>query len=109
MLQGMVATFIPAPSHTFAEIYIVLMSLLSIMLRTVQNWRKRTGSPKPAANGLHKVANSLEFMTRHVVKGNAPATDHKTALSTRNLLAEVEERELLLAAEKGDFVSSKGE
>jgi hypothetical protein len=44
-------------------------------------------------------------MTRHDLKGDAPAADEETALRARKLLAEVEERELRLAVKKREYVS----
>ena len=104
MLQGMAASSSPAEA-TVAENYVELARILGVTRRTIQNWRKRSGAPKPAANGFHDVAAWREFMTRHDLKGDAPAADEETALRARKLLAEVEERELRLAVKKGDYVS----
>jgi hypothetical protein len=104
MLQGMAASSGPAQA-TVAENYVELAGILGVTRRTIQNWRKRPTAPKPAANGFHDVAAWREFMTRHDLKGDAPATDEETALRARKLLAEVEERELRLAVKKGDYVS----
>jgi phage terminase Nu1 subunit (DNA packaging protein) len=104
MLQGMAASSGPAQA-TVAENYVELAGILGVTRRTIQNWRKRPTAPKSAANGFHDVAAWREFMTRHDLKGDAPAADEETALRARKLLAEVEERELRLAVKKGDYVS----
>ena len=44
-------------------------------------------------------------MPRHYLKGDALATDEKTVLRTRKLLAKVEEREHRLAVKKREYVS----
>jgi hypothetical protein len=44
-------------------------------------------------------------MRRYELEGAATAKNEETALRTRKLLAEVEERELRLAVKKGDHVS----
>ncbi len=104
MLQGMAASSGPAQA-TVAENYVELAGILGVTRRTIQNWRKRSGAPKAAANGFHDVSAWREFMHRHDLKGDAVATDEETALRARKLLAEVEERELRLAVKKGDYVS----
>jgi phage terminase Nu1 subunit (DNA packaging protein) len=104
MLQGMAVSSGPAQA-TVAENYVELARILGVTRRTIQNWRKRSDAPKPAANGFHEVTAWREFMTRHDLKGDAPAADEETALRARKLLAEVEERELRLAVKKREYVA----
>jgi len=104
MLQSMAALSGPAQA-TVAENFVDLARILGVTRRTIQNWRRKSDAPKPAANGFHDVAAWREFMQRHDLKSDATATDEETALRARKLLAEVEERELRLAVKKGDYVS----
>lgn len=103
MLQEMAAG--PSQARAVADNYVELAKILNVTRRTLQNWRKRADAPKPAANGFHEVAAWREFMHRHDLTGDAAATDEETALRARKLLAEVEERELRLAAKKREYVS----
>ena len=103
MLQGMAAGAggTPAVVQNFVE----LAAALGVTRRTLQSWRKRKDAPQPASNGTHDVAAWREFMRRHDLHGDAPATDEESALRARKLLAEVEDRELKVAIKKQLYVS----
>lgn len=103
MLQGVSAS--GGHEATVAENYVELAKILGATRRMLQNWRKRKDAPAPAANGFHDVAAWREFMQRNDLHGEPAATDVESALRARKLLAEVEERELRLAAKKGEFVA----
>lgn len=103
MLQGMAAGAggTPVTVQNFVE----LATALGVTRRTLQSWRKRKDAPPPASNGTHDVAAWREFMRRHDLHGDAPATDEESALRARKLLAEVEDRELRVAIKKQLYVS----
>jgi len=105
MLQSM-ATGSGADPATAAS-YVELAAILGVTRQSINTWKKRKGSPKPAANGLHDVAAWREFMRLHDLKGGEVAQpgDVESSLKARKLLAEVEERELRLGIRRGDYVA----
>lgn len=107
MLQTMATGTGAAPAT--APSYVELAAILGVTRQSLNAWKKRKDSPKPAANGLHDVAAWREFMRRNDLKGGEPATqeaaDIETSLKARKLLAEVEERELRLGIKRGDYVA----
>jgi len=88
----------------FARNYVELSEALKVTRQSLGAWRKYDDAPKPAANGLHDVAQWREFMRRRGLKGGEAAPDLQTALKARKLLAEIEERELRLAVKRGEFM-----
>jgi transcriptional regulator with XRE-family HTH domain len=105
MLQTL-ATGSGATPATAAS-YVELAAILGVTRQSINNWKKRKDAPKPAANGLHDVAQWREFMRRHELKGSETTEpgDIESSLKARKLLAEVEERELRLGIKRGDFVA----
>ena len=105
MLQTL-ATGSGATPATAAS-YVELAAILGVTRQSINNWKKRKDAPKPAANGLHDVAEWREFMRRHDLKGSETTEpgDIESSLKARKLLAEVEERELRLGIKRGDFVA----
>src|SRR2546428_12085397 len=90
----------PAYVRNFVE----LASALKVTRQTVNGWKKFDDAPKPAANGLHDVAQWREFMHARGLKGGEEIPDIQQALKARKLLAEVEERELRLAGKRGEVI-----
>ncbi len=105
MLQTL-ATGSGATPATAAS-YVELAAILGVTRQSINNWKKRKDAPKPAANGLHDVAEWREFMRRHDLKGSETTEpgDIESSLKARKLLAEVEERELRLGIKRGDYVA----
>jgi len=105
MLQTL-ATGSGATPATAAS-YVELAAILGVTRQSINNWKKRKDAPKPAANGLHDVAQWREFMRRHELKGSETTEpgDIESSLKARKLLAEVEERELRLGIKRGDYVA----
>ena len=105
MLQTLATGSGAAPAT--AASYVELAAILGVTRQSINNWKKRKDAPKPAANGLHDVAEWREFMRRHDLKGSETTEqgDIESSLKARKLLAEVEERELRLGIKRGDFVA----
>ena len=105
MLQTLATGSGAAPAT--AASYVELAAILGVTRQSINNWKKRKDAPKPAANGLHDVAEWREFMRRHDLKGSetTESGDIESSLKARKLLAEVEERELRLGIKRGDFVA----
>jgi transcriptional regulator with XRE-family HTH domain len=105
MLQTLATGSGAAPAT--AGSYVELAAILGVTRQSINNWKKRKDAPKPAANGLHDVAEWREFMRRHDLKGSETTEpgDIESSLKARKLLAEVEERELRLGIKRGDFVA----
>jgi hypothetical protein len=106
MLQSM-AGGAEAPGVTVAKNYVELAGALGVSRQAVHAWKKLGDAPQPASNGLHDVAAWREFMRRRGLKGGAAAAegDPVSSLKARRLLVDVEERELRLAAKRGEYVS----
>ena len=106
MLQSMATGSGSSPST--ASSYVELAAVLGVTRQSINTWKKRKDSPKPASNGLHDVSQWKEFMRRNELKGGEPITqdgaDIETSLKARKLLAEVEERELRVGIKRGDYV-----
>jgi DNA-binding CsgD family transcriptional regulator len=105
MLQTLATGTGAAPTN--AASYVELAAILGITRQSLNNWKKRKGAPKPAANGMHDVAAWREFMRRNDLKGGEieQPGDIESSLKARKLLAEVEERELRLGIRRGDYVA----
>jgi hypothetical protein len=105
MLQTLATGSGAAPAT--AASYVELAAILGVTRQSLNNWKKRKDSPKPAANGLHDVAAWREFMRRNDLKGGEieQPGDIESSLKARKLLAEVEERELRLGIRRGDYVA----
>ena len=105
MLQTLATGSGAAPAT--AGSYVELAAILGVTRQSINNWKKRKDAPKPAANGLHDVAEWREFMRRHDLKGSETTEpgDIESSLKARKLLAEVEERELRLGIKRGDYVA----
>lgn len=104
MLQNLATASGENAGPTHVPNMVELATVLGVSRQSLNQWKKRKDAPKPAANGLHEVAQWREFMKRHDLKGST-AVDEETALRARKLLAEVEERELKVAVRKGQYVS----
>jgi len=105
MLQNLATATGDHAGPTHVPNMVELASVLGVSRQSLNQWKKRKDAPKPAANGLHEVAQWREFMKRHDLKGFTAVVDEETALRARKLLAEVEERELKVAVRKGQYVS----
>lgn len=105
MLQNLATATGDHAGPTHVPNMVELASVLGVSRQSLNQWKKRKDAPKPAANGLHEVAQWREFMKRHDLKGSTAVVDEETALRARKLLAEVEERELKVAVRKGQYVS----
>lgn len=103
MLQAMAAGS-DTPAVTTAKSYVELAAALGVTRQAVHAWKKFEGAPTPAANGLHDVVAWRAFVKQRGLKTPEQA-DPVTSLKARRLLVDVEERELRLAAKKGEFVS----
>lgn len=105
MLQNLATATGENAGPTHVPNMVELAAVLGVSRQSLNQWKKRKDAPKPAANGLHEVAQWREFMKRHDLKGSIAVVDEETALRARKLLAEVEERELKVAVRKGQYVS----
>jgi transcriptional regulator with XRE-family HTH domain len=105
MLQNLATASGENAGPTHVPNMVELAAVLGVSRQSLNQWKKRKDAPKPAANGLHEVAQWREFMKRHDLKGSTTVVDEETALRARKLLAEVEERELKVAVRKGQYVS----
>ena len=105
MLQNLATATGENAGPTHVPNMVELAAVLGVSRQSLNQWKKRKDAPKPAANGLHEVAQWREFMKRHDLKGSTAVVDEETALRARKLLAEVEERELKVAVRKGQYVS----
>ena len=94
MLQNLATASGENAGPTHVPNMVELAAVLGVSRQSLNQWKKRKDAPKPAANGLHEVAQWREFMKRHDLKGSTTVVDEETALRARKLLAEVEEREL---------------
>ena len=105
MLQSMSTGTGASPAT--ASSYVELAAILGVSRQSINTWKKRKGSPKPAANGLHDVTAWREYMNAQGLKGGQvqEPPDIESALKARKLLAEVEERELRLAIQRGEYVA----
>src|SRR5438477_12583188 len=103
MLQSMAAGA-GGDGPAFVRNFVELAAALKVTRQTVNGWKKFEDAPKPAANGLHDVAQWREFMRRRGLKGGEEMPDIQQALKARKLLAEVEERELRLSVKRGEFI-----
>ena len=104
MLQSMAAGA-GGDGPAFVRNFVELAATLKVTRQTINGWKKFEDAPKPAANGLHDVAQRREFMRVRGLKGGEETPDIQQALKARKLLAEVEERELRLAVRRGEFVA----
>ena len=106
MLQSMASGSGGSGKDTAAS-YVELAGILGISRQSITTWKKRKDAPKPAANGLHDVAEWRGFMKSHNLKGTEAlaqdATELSNSLKARKLLAEVEEREFRLKVRQGDY------
>ena len=105
MLQNLATASGENAGPTHVPNMVELAAVLGVSRQSLNQWKKRKDAPKPAANGLHEVAQWREFMKRHDLKGSTAVVDEETALRARKLLAEVEEREIKVAVRKGQYVS----
>ena len=106
MLQSMAAGA-GGDGPAFVRNFVELAAALKVTRQTINGWKKFEDAPKPAANGLHDVAQWREFMRQRGLKGGEETPDVQQALKARKLLAEVEERELRLAVKRGEFVAGR--
>lgn len=90
-----------------AKTVVELADALGVTRRTLSNWRKMKGAPKPAANGTHNVSAWRDFVRANNLKGSDTTGAQTEALKARKLLAEVEERELKVAVKKGEYVTTE--
>ena len=92
-------------STVHASTIVELADLLGVSRRTIANWRRMEGAPRPASNGSHPVAEWRAFIRTRGLKSTDEVVGNVEALKARKLLAEVEEREFRVAVKKGEFVS----
>ena len=91
-------------STAYAKTIVALADILGVTRRTVTDWRKLEGAPKPLANGEYDVSAWREFVrVRGLKGGREPGANHES-LKARRLLVDIEERELRLAIKRGDFL-----
>ena len=91
-------------SLAYAKTLVELSAVLGVTRRTLTNWQKIQGAPKPLSNGLWPVADWREFVRMRGLKSGKTPVGNDDALKARKLLAEVEERELRIAVKKGEYV-----
>ena len=89
---------------SYAKTLVELGAVLGVTRRTLTNWQKIEGAPKPLSNGLWPVADWREFVRLRGLKAGKTPVGNEEALKARKLLAEVEERELRIAVKKGEYV-----
>lgn len=91
---------------TFAKNKVDLAELLGVTRRTIDQWKKLPGSPVTESNGTYNVGDWRRFVRENGLKTNAPAevVGKDSALKTRKLLAEVEEREIRVGILRGEQI-----
>lgn len=99
-----------APS--WADNYVALAGALNVSRRTLNNWKKLPGAPKPAANGKHDVNAWLSFKAN--LKGEDSTGDEdadigdlpsEPILRRRKLKLWCDEREIELARLRGEVIT----
>lgn len=71
-------------SKTYAESIVELAEILGVSRRTIGNWRKIKGSPKPTANGKHNISKWRQFIKKNGLK--EADTPEDEVLKSRKLL-----------------------
>ena len=89
-------------SKTYAESVVELAGILGVSRRTIGNWRKIKGSPKPTANGKHNISKWRQFIKKNGLK--EADTPEDEVLKSRKLLAEVKQAEIKLKVMEGTYV-----
>ena len=89
-------------SKTYAESVVELAEILGVSRRTIGNWRKIKGSPKPTANGKHNISKWRQFIKKNGLK--EADTPEGEVLKSRKLLAEVKQAEIKLKVMEGTYV-----
>lgn len=89
-------------SKTYAESIVELAEILGVSRRTIGNWRKIKGSPKPTANGKHNISKWRQFIKKNGLK--EADTPEDELLKSRKLLAEVKQAEIKLKVMEGTYV-----
>jgi hypothetical protein len=72
MLQSMATGSGSSPST--ASSYVELAAVLGVTRQSINTWKKRKDSPKPASNGMHDVSEWKEFMRQNELKGGEEKT-----------------------------------
>ena len=89
----------------YAKTYVELSEILGVTRRTVTEWKKLDGAPKPIPNGQHDVSAWREFVRVRGLKKSKEVASNTEGLKARRLLVDIEERELRLAMRQGTVVS----
>lgn len=87
----------------YTDTVVELAEILGVDRRTIGNWRKMKGSPKPTSNGRHNVVKWRDFVRKHDLK--EPDSPEDEELKTRKLLAEVKQAEIKLKVMEGTYVA----
>lgn len=87
---------------TYADSVVELAEILGVSRRTIGNWRKIKGSPKPTSNGRHNISKWRQFIKKNGLKEFDSPEDEE--LKTRKLLAEVKQAEIKLKVMEGTYV-----
>lgn len=99
---------------TFARTLRELAEILGVTRRTLQDWRKIDGAPKPEANGSHDVAAWRRFQREagkkgaDEIEGEAAGDDlpGEGILKRRKLFLHCQEREMLLEYRRGELIEA---
>lgn len=90
----------------FATTIVELSEQLGVTRRSVTNWIKLEGAPKPAANGEHNVVAWKEFVKARGLKQSEDGPD-RNALQSSKILREVELLDMELAEKRGELVNKR--
>lgn len=108
-------------SQTQARNLVELAAALGVTRRTLANWRKRQGAPKPASNGRHDIAAWRRFAAAHGLgRGHAitanssdadttqpeppPHPESPEGLRARKLKVDLEDHEFRFAVRRSQYI-----
>ena len=89
-------------SITVAKNLEELATALGCSRRSITNWKKLSGAPRPNSDGTHDVAAWRRFLQERSLGGVEPPDE--AGLKARKLLAEIHDREFRLAIRKGEYI-----
>lgn len=86
---------------TFETTFAALAKKLGVSRKTLYEWKKIEGCPKPRSDGRHCVDEWRKFMAEKDLSGNS---NDVTALRAEDLQVKIEERRFNLSVKRGEYV-----
>jgi len=89
--------------------WVALADALGVSRRSLTNWRKRKGAPKPASNGQHSVTEWRLFLRSQGLIENADGSsehdpEEMEELKRKRLKVDIEKREHELAIQRSEYL-----